>query len=118
MIYKEFLTAWLHEQKTFQKYSTYTNYLNIVENHLIPDLGDSEMYEVNGAVNGDIAAIGYHAVSAIAGVSYTNGLGSTSGSTPGTVKSVNHSTAVTQADGSSPTQIQPYQAAYFWRRTA
>lgn len=27
MIYKEFLTAWLHEQKTFQKYSTYTNYL-------------------------------------------------------------------------------------------
>lgn len=50
MIYKEFLTAWLHEQKTFQKYSTYTNYLNIVENHLIPDLGDSEMYEVNGDV--------------------------------------------------------------------
>lgn len=71
-----------------------------------------------GAVNGDVAAIGYHAVSAITGVSYNNGLGSTSGSTPGTVKSVNHSTAVTQADGSSPTQIQPYQAAYFWRRTA
>lgn len=50
MIYKEFLTAWLHEQKTFQKYSTYTNYLNIVDNHLIPDLGDLEMDEVNGDV--------------------------------------------------------------------
>lgn len=42
MRYKEVLTQWLADQRTYQKYSTYTCYTNIVENHLIPHLGELE----------------------------------------------------------------------------
>lgn len=39
MTYEEKLRAWLADQKTYQKYSTYTCYANICENHLIPAFG-------------------------------------------------------------------------------
>lgn len=39
MKYEEVLKKWLADQRTYQKYSTYTCYANIVENHLLPHLG-------------------------------------------------------------------------------
>lgn len=42
MRYEEVLKKWLADQRTYQKYSTYTCYANIVENHLMPHLGQLE----------------------------------------------------------------------------
>ncbi|WP_289068906.1 hypothetical protein [uncultured Allobaculum sp.] len=42
MKYEEVLKKWLADQRTYQKYSTYTCYANIVENHLLPHLGQLE----------------------------------------------------------------------------
>ena len=42
MLYKEKLTEWLKTQKIYLKYSTYTNYYNIIMNHIYPKLGDYE----------------------------------------------------------------------------
>ncbi len=43
MIAKELLKEWIIYQKNFIKESTYANYINIINNHLIPDLGDKSI---------------------------------------------------------------------------
>lgn len=42
MLYKDYLNTWLKDQKTYKKYSTYTNYCNIVHNQIIPNIGGIE----------------------------------------------------------------------------
>lgn len=39
MLYKDLLTNWLADKKIYLKYSTYTNYYNIIHTHLLPKLG-------------------------------------------------------------------------------
>lgn len=53
MKYEEVLNKWLADQRTYQKYSTYTCYANIVENHLLPHLGQLE--EVTTDIVQDLA---------------------------------------------------------------
>lgn len=43
MLYKETLNNWLTEKKIFLKYSTYTNYYNIITNHILPHLGEYDV---------------------------------------------------------------------------
>ena len=40
MLYKDILNNWLTEKKIYLKYSTYTNYYNIIHNHIMPHLGE------------------------------------------------------------------------------
>lgn len=46
MKYKDLLNNWLEDQRTYQKYSTYSLYCNIVQNHIIPDLGEYDTDEL------------------------------------------------------------------------
>lgn len=46
MKYKDLLNEWLEDQRTYQKYSTYSLYCNIVQNHIIPDLGECDIDEL------------------------------------------------------------------------
>lgn len=46
MKYKDLLNEWLEDQRTYQKYSTYSLYYNIVQNHIIPDLGECDIDEL------------------------------------------------------------------------
>ncbi len=46
MKYKDLLNNWLEDQRTYQKYSTYSLYCNIVQNHIIPDLGECDIDEL------------------------------------------------------------------------
>ncbi len=43
MLYKETLNNWLTEKKIYLKYSTYTNYYNIITNHILPNLGEYDI---------------------------------------------------------------------------
>ena len=43
MLYKETLNNWLTEKKIYLKYSTYTNYYNIIANHILPNLGEYDI---------------------------------------------------------------------------
>ena len=43
MLYKENLTEWLKIQKIYLKYSTYTNYYNIIMSHIYLKLGDYDI---------------------------------------------------------------------------
>lgn len=46
MLYKKILEEWLSNQKKYLKYSTYTNYFNIIHNHIMPHLGDYDIDEL------------------------------------------------------------------------
>lgn len=78
----------------------------------------SELRAAIGAVNGSITSLGYIPCSKIENKTYANNYGVQSSTSPGTVSSVAHATLVCEADGSDPSKINPYQTAYFWRRTA
>lgn len=43
MLYSEKLTSWLKEKKIYLKYSTYTNYCNVIHNHILPSLGSYQI---------------------------------------------------------------------------
>lgn len=43
MKYKDLLNEWLEDQRTYQKHSTYSLYCNIVQNNIIPDLGECDI---------------------------------------------------------------------------
>ena len=43
MLYKETLNNWLTEKKIYLKYLTYTNYYNIIANHILPNLGEYDI---------------------------------------------------------------------------
>ena len=47
MLYTNYLENWLLSQKTFKKYSTYTNYYNIVHNQIIPNIGNIDVVQLN-----------------------------------------------------------------------
>lgn len=47
MLYKQYLKDWLNNQKIYLKYSTYTNYFNIIHNQIIPNIGNYEMDKLN-----------------------------------------------------------------------
>lgn len=46
MLYKKILEEWLSNQKKYLKYSTYTNYFNIVHNQIMPKLGHYDIDEL------------------------------------------------------------------------
>lgn len=50
MLYKDVLNNWLIERKIFLKYSTYTNYYNIIHNHIMPYLGDYNIRSLNNNI--------------------------------------------------------------------
>lgn len=45
--FKDWIDEWLSEQKNYIKESTYANYTNVVYNHLIPELGDYLLKDIN-----------------------------------------------------------------------
>ncbi len=50
MLYEHYLDQWLKSQKTFKKYSTYTNYYNIAHNQIIPNIGNIEVDQLDNDV--------------------------------------------------------------------
>lgn len=50
MLYSEQLTSWLKEKKIYLKYSTYTNYYNVIQNHIMPDLGSYQIEDLNNDI--------------------------------------------------------------------
>lgn len=50
MLYKDVLNNWLTKRKIFLKYSTYTNYYNIIHNHIMPYLGDYNIRSLNNNI--------------------------------------------------------------------
>ena len=50
MLYSDKLTSWLKEKKIYLKYSTYTNYCNVIHNHIMPKLGDYQIEELNNDI--------------------------------------------------------------------
>ena len=50
MLYKDKLTEWLKTQKIYLKYSTYTNYYNIIMNHIYPKLGDYDISMIDNDI--------------------------------------------------------------------
>lgn len=50
MLYSEKLTSWLKEKKIYLKYSTYTNYCNVIHNHIMPKLGNYQIEDLNNDI--------------------------------------------------------------------
>ena len=50
MLYSEKLTSWSKEKKIYLKYSTYTNYCNVIHNHILPSLGSYQIEELNNDI--------------------------------------------------------------------
>ena len=50
MLYSDKLTSWLKEKKIYLKYSTYTNYCNVIHNHVLPSLGNYQIEELNNDI--------------------------------------------------------------------
>lgn len=50
MLYSDKLISWLKEKKIYLKYSTYTNYCNVIHNHIMPDLGTYHIEELNNDI--------------------------------------------------------------------
>ena len=50
MLYKNYLKDWLVNQKIYLKYSTYTNYNNIIHNQIAPHLGEYDMDIINNDI--------------------------------------------------------------------
>lgn len=47
IFYKDWIYSWLIEKKDYIKESTYANYSNNIFNHIIPNLGDYTLSELN-----------------------------------------------------------------------
>lgn len=47
ILYKEWATKWLAYKKDYVKESTYANYSNVIYNHLIPDLGNTYLQDID-----------------------------------------------------------------------
>ena len=50
MLYSDKLHSWLKEKKIYLKYSTYTNYCNVIHNHILPSLGSYQIEELNNDI--------------------------------------------------------------------
>ena len=47
ILYKDWIYEWLIEKREYIKESTYANYSNNIFNHIIPKLGEYELFELN-----------------------------------------------------------------------
>ena len=47
IFYKDWIYSWLIEKKDYIKESTYANYSNNIFNHIIPNLGDYTLNDMN-----------------------------------------------------------------------
>jgi site-specific recombinase, phage integrase family len=47
ILYKDWLWYWMQKKKDYIKESTYSNYSNIISNHIIPDLGNIKLSNLN-----------------------------------------------------------------------
>ena len=47
ILYKDWLWYWMQKKKDYIKESTYSNYSNIVSNHIIPELGNIKLSNLN-----------------------------------------------------------------------
>ncbi len=47
ILYKDWIYEWLVEKKEYIKESTYANYSNNIFNHIIPELGNYDLFELN-----------------------------------------------------------------------
>lgn len=47
ILYKDWLWYWMQKKKDYIKESTYSNYSNIISNHIIPELGNIKLYNLN-----------------------------------------------------------------------
>ena len=108
MRYEEVLKKWLADQRTYQKYSTYTCYANIVENHLMPHLGQLE--EVTTDIVQDFALRLLESGNRVAAG------GNGSGNVANTKQNEWNHTAYDGGNGLH-NNVQPYQVIYAWRRT-
>ena len=54
ILYKDFAVEWLNRRKNFVKESTYANYIQIMYNHIIPELGDKYLYEIDNQMLQDL----------------------------------------------------------------
>ena len=50
ILYKDWLWYWMQKKKDYIKESTYSNYSNIISNHIIPDLGNIKISDLNNKV--------------------------------------------------------------------
>lgn len=50
MLYSDKLHSWLQEKKIYLKYSTYTNYCNVIHNHIMPKLGNYQIEDLNNDI--------------------------------------------------------------------
>lgn len=125
MLYKDVLNNWLIERKIFLKYSTYTNYYNIIHNHIMPYLGDYNIRSLNNNIlqqfilqqleNGRARKSDGSWQDGIkdgTGHSYFNNCSQASN------KELNTNTYKIESNTSNSSTIQPYIVVFFWRRTA
>ena len=47
ILYKDWLWYWMQKKKDYIKESTYSNYSNIISNHIIPELGNIKLANLN-----------------------------------------------------------------------
>ena len=47
ILYKDWIYEWLIEKREYIKESTYANYSNNIFNHIIPKLGEYELFDLN-----------------------------------------------------------------------
>lgn len=50
ILYKDWIWKWLSYKKDYIKESTYGNYSNIIYNHIVPELGDYYIHEINNKI--------------------------------------------------------------------
>lgn len=50
ILYRDWILEWLFEKKNYVKELMYANYLNIVYNHLIPQLGNYKLTDINNQI--------------------------------------------------------------------
>lgn len=50
MLYKDLIREWLDYKKYYIKESTYANYLNVVLNHIVPELGERYLHDLDNKV--------------------------------------------------------------------
>ena len=56
----EWLLEWLEEKRNYVKKSTYANYSNIIHNHLIPEIGNYYLCDINNKMLQQLILEKYH----------------------------------------------------------
>lgn len=61
ILYRDWIQDWLFEKRNYVKESTYANYSNIIYNHLIPQLGNYKLCDIDNRVLQDLILNKYRA---------------------------------------------------------